>query len=352
VINNKVILITGGTGSFGKKFTGMILEEYNPKKIIIYSRDEFKQDLMRKEFLLKYPDKANKLRFFIGDVRDKDRLYRAFNGVDYVIHAAAMKQVPACEYNPFEAIKTNIHGAQNVIEAALDRDVKKVVALSTDKAVNPINLYGGTKLVSDKLFIAANAYSGFEGTIFSVVRYGNVAGSRGSVIPFFKSLIEKEEKELPITDFRMTRFWITLEQGVDLVLKALKESKGGETYISKIPSFKITDLAKAMLPNCKLKEVGIREGEKLHEVMITKDDSRYTYEYKNHYIVYPNFEWWNFDKYFTQGGKLIEKGFEYNSSNNIKWLTIDDLRRDMYKLGLYNAYKMNNIKLDEVAITK
>ncbi|WP_142414613.1 UDP-N-acetylglucosamine 4,6-dehydratase (inverting) [Hathewaya massiliensis] len=333
MLNEKIILVTGGTGSFGKMFTEMVLKRYNPKKIIIYSRDEFKQDLMKKEFLLKYPDKIDKLRFFIGDVRDKDRLYRAFNGVDYVIHAAAMKQVPACEYNPFEAIKTNIDGAQNIIDAALDRDVKKVVALSTDKAVNPINLYGGTKLVSDKLFIAANAYSGEDGTIFSVVRYGNVAGSRGSVIPFFKSLIEGGVTELPITDFRMTRFWITLEQGVDLVFKALEESKGGETYISKIPSFKITDLAEAMLPNCKLKEVGIREGEKLHEVMVTKDDSRYTYEYPKHYIVYPHFDWWNTEKYFTSGGKLIEEGFEYNSESNCEWLTIEKLREEISKLG-------------------
>ncbi|HGG0417968.1 TPA: UDP-N-acetylglucosamine 4,6-dehydratase (inverting) [Clostridium sporogenes] len=333
MLENKVILITGGTGSFGKKFTEIILEKYNPKKIIIYSRDEFKQDLMKKNFLTKYPDKINKLRFFIGDVRDKDRLYRAFNGVDYVIHAAAMKQVPACEYNPFEAIKTNIHGAQNIIDAALDRCVKKVVALSTDKAVNPINLYGGTKLVSDKLFIAANAYSGGDGTVFSVVRYGNVAGSRGSVIPFFKSLIEEGEKELPITDFRMTRFWITLEQGVELVLKALKESKGGETYISKIPSFKITDLAKAMLSEIKLKEIGIREGEKLHEIMITKDDSRYTYEYSQHYIVYPHFDWWDSGKYLTPGGKPIEEGFEYNSGTNSQWLQVEDLKAELIKLG-------------------
>ncbi|NFK10560.1 UDP-N-acetylglucosamine 4,6-dehydratase (inverting) [Clostridium botulinum] len=333
MLSDKVILITGGTGSFGKKFTEMILEKYNPKKVIIYSRDEFKQDLMKKDFLLKYPNKIDNLRFFIGDVRDKDRLYRAFNGVDYVIHAAAMKQVPACEYNPFEAIKTNIDGAQNIIDAALDRGIKKVVALSTDKAVNPINLYGGTKLVSDKLFIAANAYSGEDGTIFSVVRYGNVAGSRGSVIPFFKSLIEKREKELPITDFRMTRFWITLEQGVDLVLKALKESRGGETYISKIPSFKIIDLAEAMLPDAKLKEVGIREGEKLHEVMVTKDDSRYTYEYPQHYIVYPHFEWWNSGNYLTPGGKPIEEGFEYNSGTNSQWMTVEDLGKELIKLG-------------------
>ncbi|WP_035289857.1 UDP-N-acetylglucosamine 4,6-dehydratase (inverting) [Clostridium sp. KNHs214] len=336
MLKNKVILITGGTGSFGKKFAQMTLEKYDVKKIIIYSRDEFKQDLMKKEFLLKYPDKIGKLRFFIGDVRDKDRLYRAFNGVDYVIHAAAMKQVPACEYNPFEAIKTNIHGAQNIIDAALDREVKKVVALSTDKAVNPINLYGGTKLVSDKLFIAADAYSGEGGTVFSVVRYGNVAGSRGSVIPFFKSLIENGCDELPITDFRMTRFWITLEQGVELVFKALEESKGGETYISKIPSFKITDLANAMLPNCKLKEVGIREGEKLHEVMITSDDWRTTYEYPKHYIIYPHFDWWNVDRYFTPGGELIQEGFEYDSGKNTEWLTKEQLKEEMIKLRLYD----------------
>lgn len=343
MLNKKSILITGGTGSFGKKFTEMILDQYNPKKIIIYSRDEFKQDLMKKEFSSKYPNKVNKLRFFIGDVRDKDRLYRAFKGVDYVIHAAAMKQVPACEYNPFEAIKTNIHGAQNIVDAAIDTGVKKVVALSTDKAVNPINLYGGTKLVSDKLFISANAYSGEYGTIFSVVRYGNVAGSRGSVIPFFKDLLEKGAKELPITDFGMTRFWITLEEGVELVFKALEESKGGETYISKIPSFNITDLAKAMVSDIELKEVGIREGEKLHEVMVTKDDSRHTYEYEKHYIIYPHFDWWNSEKFFTAGGKLIEEGFEYNSGNNVEWLTVDQLREEMYKLGLYDAYQVNGI---------
>jgi len=349
MLNNKTILITGGTGSFGKKFTKMILERYNPKKIIIYSRDEFKQDIMKKEFMIAFPDKAHKLRFFIGDVRDKDRLYRAFDGVDYVIHAAAMKQVPACEYNPFEAIKTNIHGAQNIIDATIDRGVKKVVALSTDKAVNPINLYGGTKLVSDKLFISANAYVGSKDTVFSVVRYGNVAGSRGSVIPFFKQLIENGKKELPITDFRMTRFWITLEQGVELVFKALKESKGGETYVSKIPSFKITDLAKAMLPDCKMREVGIREGEKIHEVMITKDDSRTTYEYENHYIIYPHFEWWDFDKYFTPGGKLIEEGFEYNSSNNTEWLSVEDLRRWLIELNMMPM--IGDSKL-EVAVSK
>lgn len=335
MLNQKSILITGGTGSFGKAFINMMLEKYNPSRVIIYSRDEFKQDNLKKELSTKFShDKILKLRFFIGDVRDKDRLYRAFKGVDYVIHAAAMKQVPACEYNPFEAIKTNIHGAQNVIDAALDRGVKKVVALSTDKAVNPINLYGGTKLVSDKLFISANAYSGNGGTVFSVVRYGNVAGSRGSVIPFFKSLLDKGETTLPITDFRMTRFWITLEEGVELVFKALYESKGGETYISKIPSFKITDLAKAMNPNGEMNEVGIREGEKIHECMVTKDDSRTTYEYEKHYIVYPNFEWWSYDRYFTDGGVQIEKDFEYNSGTNTEWLGVEELRKRILNMEI------------------
>ncbi len=333
MLNNKSILITGGTGSFGKKFTEIILNNYNPDRIIIYSRDEFKQDVMRKDFTKRYPEKVHLLRFFIGDVRDKDRLLRAFNGVDYVIHAAAMKQVPACEYNPFEAIKTNIHGAQNIVDAALDCGVKKVVALSTDKAVNPINLYGGTKLVSDKLFVSANSYSGKDGTVFSVVRYGNVAGSRGSVIPFFKELVDKGATELPITDFGMTRFWITLEEGVDLVFKALEESKGGEIYISKIPSFKITDLAKAIKEDIELKEVGIREGEKLHEVMVTKDDSRTTYEYEKHYIIYPNYTWWSSEDYFTEGGTPIEMGFEYDSGKNVEWLSVEQLRKAMKELG-------------------
>ena len=336
MLNNKAILITGGTGSFGKKFVQRILEEYDPKRIVIYSRDEFKQDVMAKEFRLRYPEKFNKLRFFIGDVRDKDRLYRAFKDVDYVIHAAAMKQVPACEYNPFEAIKTNIHGAQNIVDAAIDCNVKKVVALSTDKAVNPINLYGGTKLVSDKLFIAGNAYSAGHGTVFSVVRYGNVAGSRGSVIPFFKNLLDQGTKTLPVTDYRMTRFWITLDEGVDLVFKAIRESKGGETYISKIPSFKITDLAKAMNPSGDMNEVGIREGEKLDEVMITRDDSRMTYEYEKHYIIYPHFDWWNSQKYMTPGGKLVEEGFEYNSGTNGEWIGVEELKK---LLGKYNIVK-------------
>lgn len=324
MLNNKTILITGGTGSFGKKFLQMIFDRYEPKKVIIYSRDEFKQSVMQTE----YKDKVDmkRVRFFIGDVRDKDRLYRAFEGVDYVIHAAAMKQVPTCEYNPMEAIKTNIHGAQNVIDAALDKGVKKVVALSTDKAVNPINLYGGTKLVSDKLFIAANAYSGEKGTVFSVVRYGNVAGSRGSVIPIWQNIIDNGGKELGVTDMRMTRFWITLEQGVELVFKALEESKGGETYISKIPSFHIGDLAKAMLPDCVINEIGIREGEKLHEVMVTKDDSRSTYEYDKHYIIYPNYSWVE-KRNVLPGGKPVGDGFEYNSGNNTQWLSVEDLQK-------------------------
>lgn len=323
MLNDKTILITGGTGSFGKKFLEMIFDRYEPKKVIIYSRDEFKQSVMQTEYANKVDMK--RVRFFIGDVRDKDRLYRAFEGVDYVIHAAAMKQVPTCEYNPMEAIKTNIHGAQNVIDAALDKGVKKVVALSTDKAVNPINLYGGTKLVSDKLFIAANAYSGVEGTVFSVVRYGNVAGSRGSVIPIWQNIINQGGKELGVTDMRMTRFWITLEQGVELVFKAMEESKGGETYISKIPSFHIGDLAKAMLPDCTINEFGIREGEKLHEVMVTRDDSRSTFEYDKHYIIYPDYNWVSKDNILT-GGKRVEDGFEYNSGNNTQWLGVEELR--------------------------
>lgn len=329
MLNDKVILITGGTGSFGKKFLEMIFAQYSPKKVIIYSRDEYKQSVMRTE----YQDKVDmsRVRFFIGDVRDRERLYRAFEGVDYVIHAAAMKQVPICEYNPMEAIKTNIHGAQNVINAALDKGIKKVVALSTDKAVNPINLYGGTKLVSDKLFIAANAYSGKNGTVFSVVRYGNVAGSRGSVIPIWKKAIKEGSNELGVTDMRMTRFWITLQEGVELVFKALKESRGGETYISKIPSFHIADLAKAMKPDATLTEIGIREGEKLHEVMVTRDDSRMTYEYDKHYIIYPNFDWKN-PKDILPGGRLVEDGFEYNSGTNTEWLGVEELKEALKEI--------------------
>lgn len=321
MLNNKTILITGGTGSFGHHFVNYVLQHYQPKKIIIYSRDEFKQFNMQNAYK-KYDDV---LRFFIGDVRDKDRITRALNGVDYVIHAAALKQVPACEYNPIEAIKTNINGACNVIDACLDKGVEKVVALSTDKAVSPINLYGSTKMVSDKLFAAANAYSGADGTKFAVVRYGNVAGSRGSVIPFFQNIIDNGGDELPITDYRMTRFWISLEEGVKLVVKALEESRGGETFISKIPSFKITDLAQAMLPGCKMPEVGIREGEKLHEVMVSAEDSMRTYEYNKHYIIYPDYNWWNRNK-MIPGGKLVESGFIYSSGTNKEWLNVQDIQ--------------------------
>ena len=321
MLDNKTILITGGTGSFGKCFTKYVLTHYNPKKIIIYSRDEFKQFIMQGEFR----EYADKLRFFIGDVRDKERLTRAFEGVDYVIHAAALKQVPACEYNPNEAIKTNIHGAQNVIDAALDTNVKKVVALSTDKAVNPVNLYGGTKLVSDKLFIAANAYAGNKDINFSIVRYGNVAGSRGSVIPKFYDMIKKGCTELTITDYRMTRFWISLTQGVELVIKALEEATGGETFISKIPSFKISDLAEAMLPGCKTREIGIYPGEKLHEIMVTVEDSATTYEYDKHFIVYPQVTW-NDKQKINLSGKKVAEGFSYSSDNNTEWLSVEEIR--------------------------
>ncbi len=321
MLNGKTILITGGTGSFGNHFVDYVLKNYKPKKIIIYSRDEFKQFNMAN----KYKKYSEIFRFFIGDVRDKDRLKRALNGVDYVIHAAALKQVPACEYNPIEAVKTNVNGAMNIVDAVLDSpNVKKVVALSTDKAVNPINLYGGTKLVSDKLFIAANAYVGERDLAFSVVRYGNVAGSRGSVIPFFKEIVAKGGKELPITDYRMTRFWISLEQGVELVIKALHDAKGGETFISKIPSFKITDLAQAILPGCEMPEVGIREGEKLHEIMVTKEDSSTTYEYDKHFIIYPHYNWWKNE--ILPGGKKVSDGFEYSSGKNVEWLDVEMLK--------------------------
>lgn len=329
MLNNKSILVTGGTGSFGKAFTKYVLENYEPKKIIIYSRDEFKQFIMQQEF----KQYADKLRFFIGDVRDKERLTRAFEGVDYVIHAAALKQVPACEYNPAEAIKTNIHGAQNVIDAALDTGVKKVVALSTDKAVNPINLYGGTKLVSDKLFIAANAYAGSKDICFSIVRYGNVAGSRGSIIPKFYDILKKGDGELTITDYRMTRFWISLRQGIELVIKALEEAKGGETFISKIPSFRISDLAEAMAPGCKTKEIGIYPGEKLHEIMVTTEDSANTYEYDKHFIIYPQLVWSD-SKKVEPTGKKVPEGFSYSSDNNTEWLSVEEIRELLKDLDL------------------
>lgn len=323
MLNGKTILITGGTGSFGKKFTEIVLKKYDVKKLIIFSRGELKQAEMKSQF-----GNNPKLRFFIGDVRDKDRVYRAFDDVDIIVHAAALKRVPECEYNPFEAIKTNVFGAENVINAAIDKGVKKVVALSTDKAANPINLYGATKLCSDKLFTAGNAYVGGKDTIFSVVRYGNVMGSRGSVIPFFKKM--KKTGVLPITDPRMTRFWITLEQGVEFVLKALKEMRGGEIFVPKIPSMKITDLAKAIAPECKQEIVGIRPGEKLHEVMITSSDSRHTLEFDDYYIIEPEYDWWKKDNH--KDGKPVKEGFEYNSCTNTWWLTIEEMKKMLEEL--------------------
>lgn len=330
MLDGKTVLVTGGTGSFGNAFTRYVLDNYEPKKIIIYSRDEYKQFVMRNAFR----EHDDKIRYFIGDVRDEARLRRALNGVDYVIHAAALKQVPACEYNPMEAVKTNIDGAMNLVNAALDSGVQKVVALSTDKAVNPVNLYGGTKLVSDKLFIAANAYRGESGAVFSVVRYGNVAGSRGSVIPFFDELIRGGAEELPITDFRMTRFWISLDEGIQLVIKALGEARGGETFISKIPSFKVTDLAAAMAPRLKQVEVGIREGEKLHECMVPAADSMTTYEYDKNFIIYPHMEWCDLGKAVLPGGQKVASGFVYDSGLNTEWLSVDDLRRLVSQMAI------------------
>ena len=320
MLNNKTILVTGGTGSFGHKFIEMTLKKYNPKKIIIYSRDEMKQWNMAIRF-----NHDKRLRFFIGDVRDKDRLYRAINNVDYVIHAAATKIVPTVEYNPFECIKTNINGAMNVIDACIDNKVKRVVALSTDKACNPINLYGATKLASDKVFVAGNSYTGGENTRFSVVRYGNVMGSRGSVIPFFIS--KKKEGILPITDKRMTRFMITLEQGVELVWTALEDAQGGEIYVKKIPSMKLIDLAKAIAPEAKLDFVGIRPGEKLHEIMISIEDALFTYEYEGYYKILPSIHNWAQDVNRINDGVKVPDGFSYTSNNNTEWMTKEELKQ-------------------------
>ena len=320
MLNDKSILITGGTGSFGKKATELILKKYKPKRLIIFSRDELKQFEMSQIYTM---SEYECMRYFIGDVRDKERLYRAFQGVDLVIHAAALKQVPAAEYNPFEAVKTNILGAQNVINVAIDQKVKKVIALSTDKAANPINLYGATKLCSDKLFIAGNAYVGREHTIFGVVRYGNVVGSRGSVIPFF--LKQKETGVLPITDPRMTRFWITLEQGVEFVLRCLEYMCGGELFVPKIPSMNIMDLAKAIAPECETRVVGIRPGEKIHELMITLDDARSTLEFDEFYVIEPNFKFWS-RRCSWDGGNRVPDNFEYNSGTNPWRLTVDEMR--------------------------
>lgn len=312
---NKTVLVTGGTGSFGKKFIKRILQD-DVKKVIVFSRDELKQYEMAQEFT------DPRMRFFIGDVRDKERLYRAFDGVDIVIHAAAMKHVGACEYNPFEAVKTNIHGAQNVIEAAIDCGVEKVIALSTDKAASPVNLYGATKLASDKLFVAANSYVGDKPTKFSVVRYGNVVGSRGSVVPFFKKV--KETGRVPITDPRMTRFWITLDQGVQFVIDNLARMHGGEVFVPKIPSMNIMDLAKAIAPECEIDIVGIRPGEKLHEAMIMEDDARHTKEFDSYYVIQPEFPWWS--QALQESGKELPDGFSYTSDANTEWLSIEELK--------------------------
>lgn len=324
MFNNKNILITGGTGSFGKKFIKILLEKYKPNKVIVYSRDELKQFEMGQV----YNDLC--MRYFIGDVRDKERLMLAMKGVDYVVHAAALKQVPAAEYNPMECIKTNIMGAQNVIDACITNNVEKVIALSTDKAANPINLYGATKLASDKLFTAANNIVGSSRTRFSVVRYGNVVGSRGSVVPFFKGLLERGATELPVTDERMTRFWLKLEDGVEFVLKNFQRMQGGEIFIPKIPSMRILDLAKAMAPDAKIKIIGIRPGEKLHEVMCPSDLYYETVEFSDHFVIKPSIEFANAIDYTTNAlgekGSMVADGFDYNSGNNPHFLTVDELR--------------------------
>lgn len=326
MFDQKSILITGGTGSFGKQYTKTLLERYSPRKIIIYSRDELKQFEMSQEYNQK------PMRYFIGDVRDYERLSVAMRGVDYVIHAAALKQVPAAEYNPMECVKTNIHGAENVIKASLENNVHKVIALSTDKAAGPINLYGATKLVSDKLFVAANNIAGGQQTYFSVVRYGNVAGSRGSVLPFFKKLIADKADFLPITHPEMTRFWITLQQGVDFVLKNFERMFGGEIFVPKIPSIRILDFAKSLAPSMPTKIVGIRPGEKLHEIMCPGDDSHLTLEFKNHYVIRPSIKFYSRPNEFQinglgEEGHSVPSGFEYSSGNNPHFLTIEEMQR-------------------------
>ena len=317
-LNGKSILVTGGTGSFGQKFIHTVLDRYKPMKLIIFSRDELKQYEMQHD-LQDHPHKGC-LRFFIGDVRDRDRMKMAMREINIVIHAAALKHISIAEYNPFECINTNVIGAENVVNAALDTGVQKVIALSTDKACNPINLYGASKLASDKIFVAANNLSGTIGTRFSVVRYGNVIGSRGSVIPLFKKLIREKAEHLPITDEKMTRFWITVQQGVDFVLSSLNTMHGGEIFVPKIPSMKLIDLANAMAPHIKKKIIGIRPGEKLHEIMISEDDARITLELEDRYIIEPTFNWWSREKYTDNGAKKVEEGFSYASNNNSEWL--------------------------------
>ncbi len=329
---NSTILITGGTGSFGNAFVPLTLEKYNPKKIIIFSRDEMKQWNMAQKF-----KDDTRVRFFIGDVRDKDRLYRALDGVDYIVHAAATKIVPTAEYNPFECIKTNVIGAMNIIDAAIDKGVKDVVALSTDKASSPINLYGASKLASDKMFVAGNAYSGEHSSKFSVVRYGNVMGSRGSVIPFFYH--QKDSKTLPITDPRMTRFMISLEDGVELVWKAFEDMCGGEIYVKKIPSIKITDLAKIIAPDASHEIIGIRPGEKLHEQMISMEDALSTYEYNDHFKILPVINDWGSDVNRIQDGKKVDENFVYSSETNTEWVG----EEEMTEWIELNKHKLGNI---------
>lgn len=319
MLSNQTIFVTGGTGSFGHTFVPMTLAKYNPKKIIIFSRDEMKQWEMAKLF-----QDDPRVRFFIGDVRDRERLYRALDGVDYVVHAAATKIVPTAEYNPFECVKTNINGAMNLIDACIDKGIKRVVALSTDKASSPVNLYGATKLASDKLFVAGNSYAGSHQTRFAVVRYGNVMGSRGSVIPFFMSI--KDKGVLPITDDRMTRFMISLEQGVELVWHAFEDMVGGEIYVKKIPSMKVTDLARVVAPEARQEIVGIRPGEKLHEQMIGEEDSFYTYEYPEHYKILPAIHSWDKDAGRIKDGAKVPEGFSYTSDNNTEWMTDAELQ--------------------------
>lgn len=325
--SDKVVLVTGGTGSFGHKFTEKLLREHRPRKLIIFSRDELKQYEMQQRFA-DLDDGV--LRYFIGDVRDPERLMTAMRGVDYVVHAAALKQVPAAEYNPIECIKTNVHGAENVINAAIGNEVKKVIALSTDKAANPINLYGATKLCSDKLFVAANNIAGGHETRFSVVRYGNVVGSRGSVVPFFERLVAEGAEELPITDPRMTRFWITLDAGVEFVFRNFERMLGGEIFVPKIPSVRITDLAEAMAPGMPTKVIGIRPGEKLHEIMCPRDDSHLTMEFENHFVIRPTINFSRIIDYSSSGvgetGKPVETDFEYHSGTNPQFLTVEELR--------------------------
>lgn len=319
MLNNSTILVTGGTGSFGQTFVPMTLARYNPRKIIIYSRDEMKQWEMAKNF-----QGDERVRFFIGDVRDRERMYRALDGVDYVVHAAATKIVPTAEYNPFECVKTNINGAMNVIDACIDKRIKGVVALSTDKASSPVNLYGATKLASDKLFVAGNSYAAGSGCKFSVVRYGNVMGSRGSVIPFFLSI--RDKGVLPITDARMTRFMITLEQGVELVWHAFEDMEGGEIYVKKIPSMNIGDIAQAVAPDARHEVVGIRPGEKLHEQMISPEDAYYTYEYPEHFKILPAIHSWHTDFKRIKDGSRVPEGFVYSSDNNGEWMSVAALQ--------------------------